>query len=183
MLPTGRKVRYRKFAVQVQQQLSQKLARAAMRWLKQTDTIARGARACPVPAPVARNARLRGPIDHAARRCRSSVVEHPLGKGEVESSILSGSTRNTKKISMLLRCFSGTTSCRANLYPPLYPTKMEVLTSVEASSRSASGWWGARLTMRAAMAGEAEARLPRALPTIPPSRATIDHPQRLWDRA
>jgi hypothetical protein len=28
----------------------------------------------------------------AARRCRSSVVEHSLGKGEVESSILSGST-------------------------------------------------------------------------------------------
>ena len=27
-----------------------------------------------------------------APRCRSSVVEHPLGKGEVESSILSGST-------------------------------------------------------------------------------------------
>jgi hypothetical protein len=26
------------------------------------------------------------------RRCRSSVVEHSLGKGEVESSILSGST-------------------------------------------------------------------------------------------
>jgi hypothetical protein len=28
----------------------------------------------------------------AARRCRSSVVEHSLGKGEVDSSILSGST-------------------------------------------------------------------------------------------
>ena len=28
----------------------------------------------------------------AARRCRSSVVEHPLGKGEVVSSILTGST-------------------------------------------------------------------------------------------
>ena len=27
-----------------------------------------------------------------ARRCRSSVVEHPLGKGEVVSSILTGST-------------------------------------------------------------------------------------------
>src|SRR4051794_30268994 len=26
------------------------------------------------------------------RRCRSSVVEHSLGKGEVDSSILSGST-------------------------------------------------------------------------------------------
>src|SRR5712692_2070078 len=28
------------------------------------------------------------------RRCRSSVVEHPLGKGEVVSSILTGSTRH-----------------------------------------------------------------------------------------
>jgi hypothetical protein len=28
-------------------------------------------------------------------RCRSSVVEHPLGKGEVVSSILTGSTINT----------------------------------------------------------------------------------------
>ena len=28
-----------------------------------------------------------------ARRCRSSVVEHPLGKGEVECSIHSGSTK------------------------------------------------------------------------------------------
>ena len=31
-------------------------------------------------------------IDLPVRRCRSSVVEHSLGKGEVESSILSGST-------------------------------------------------------------------------------------------
>src|SRR6202034_1371201 len=31
-----------------------------------------------------------------ARRCRSSVVEHSLGKGEVESSILSGSTIRQK---------------------------------------------------------------------------------------
>src|SRR3954466_16053098 len=30
---------------------------------------------------------------HPARRCRSSVVEHSLGKGEVVSSILTGSTR------------------------------------------------------------------------------------------
>ena len=28
------------------------------------------------------------------RRCCSSVVEHPLGKGEVVSSILTSSTRN-----------------------------------------------------------------------------------------
>src|SRR5215510_11111367 len=31
-------------------------------------------------------------ILHPPRRCRSSVVEHPLGKGEVVSSILTGST-------------------------------------------------------------------------------------------
>jgi hypothetical protein len=30
--------------------------------------------------------------------CRSSVVEHSLGKGEVDSSILSGSTRKNKEI-------------------------------------------------------------------------------------
>jgi hypothetical protein len=35
---------------------------------------------------------LRAPPDGARERCRSSVVEHSLGKGEVESSILSGST-------------------------------------------------------------------------------------------
>src|SRR5215831_6569588 len=34
-----------------------------------------------------------GRFSHPARRCRSSVVEHPLGKGEVVSSILTGSTR------------------------------------------------------------------------------------------
>ena len=32
---------------------------------------------------------------HPARRCRSSVVEHSLGKGEVVSSILTGSTRKS----------------------------------------------------------------------------------------
>ena len=39
--------------------------------------------------------RIRGRIpsvSHPARRCRSSVVEHSLGKGEVVSSILTGST-------------------------------------------------------------------------------------------
>ena len=40
----------------------------------------------PAPQPVA------CVRPHHARRCRSSVVEHSLGKGEVESSILSGST-------------------------------------------------------------------------------------------
>jgi hypothetical protein len=33
-----------------------------------------------------------------AQRCRSSVVEHPLGKGEVESSIPSGSTTLFKTV-------------------------------------------------------------------------------------
>src|SRR5262249_26509186 len=36
-----------------------------------------------------------GRFSHPARRCRSSVVEHPLGKGEVVSSILTGSTSKT----------------------------------------------------------------------------------------
>jgi hypothetical protein len=31
-------------------------------------------------------------------RCRSSVVEHSLGKGEVESSILSGSTSLSRRL-------------------------------------------------------------------------------------
>src|SRR5690348_3640657 len=35
------------------------------------------------------------------RRCRSSVVEHSLGKGEVDSSILSGSTRKPQKSAVL----------------------------------------------------------------------------------
>src|ERR1700736_5466257 len=37
-------------------------------------------------------------------RCRSSVVEHPLGKGEVVSSILTGSTRKSPD---LLRLSNG----------------------------------------------------------------------------
>src|SRR5712691_6592883 len=43
-------------------------------------TLPSGGASC-IPCPPAR-----------APCCRSSVVEHPLGKGEVESSILSGST-------------------------------------------------------------------------------------------
>ena len=40
-----------------------------------------------------------GPLWHirAARRCRSSVVEHSLGKGEAVSSILTGSTITSLK--------------------------------------------------------------------------------------
>jgi hypothetical protein len=33
-----------------------------------------------------------GPILVSGARCRSSVVEHSIGNGEVDSSILSGST-------------------------------------------------------------------------------------------
>src|ERR1700733_4034266 len=40
-----------------------------------------------------------------AQRCRSSVVEHPLGKGEVESSIPSGSTISATKVSLELQSF------------------------------------------------------------------------------
>ena len=60
----------------------------------------RGLVYCPPVAP--------GP-DLEAGRCRSSVVEHSLGKGEVESSILSGSTisgnirRGTARIAKWLR--------------------------------------------------------------------------------
>src|SRR5205085_4299079 len=47
------------------------------------------------PARVANRRSLVYPLPLAQdpkQRCRSSVVEHPLGKGEVESSILYGST-------------------------------------------------------------------------------------------
>src|SRR5262249_32881440 len=43
-----------------------------------------------------------GRFSHPARRCRSSVVEHPLGKGEVVSSILTGSTRKAQQITASL---------------------------------------------------------------------------------
>ena len=52
-------------------------------------------RACAGGVLVARTARLRGPlgpIPPIPARCRSSVVEHSIGNGEVDSSILSGST-------------------------------------------------------------------------------------------
>ena len=44
-------------------------------------------------------------ISQPARRCRSSVVEHSLGKGEVVSSILTGSTRK------VLRCRRFRSNC------------------------------------------------------------------------
>ena len=51
--------------------------------------------------PYGKDRRIRGripSISHSARRCRSSVVEHSLGKGEVVSSILTGSTRKAHEI-------------------------------------------------------------------------------------
>jgi hypothetical protein len=52
---------------------------------------------CTLAALVAGSPRLPPPRSACKRRrglrCRSSVVEHSLGKGEVDSSILSGSTR------------------------------------------------------------------------------------------
>ena len=55
--------------------------------------------ACATLCIVARIAPVATAFHHShlcacGRRCRSSVVEHPLGKGEVVSSILTGSTRN-----------------------------------------------------------------------------------------
>ena len=45
-----------------------------------------------------------------AARCRSSVVEHPLGKGEVDSSILSSSTSNLNDLPHTKPMFSSLTS-------------------------------------------------------------------------
>ena len=41
-----------------------------------------------------------GPAQAGEHGCRSSVVEHPLGKGEVHSSILCGSTSISKALGM-----------------------------------------------------------------------------------
>jgi hypothetical protein len=52
-------------------------------------------RACARGGLVARIGRLVGPFWPSlvsGARCRSSVVEHSIGNGEVDSSILSGST-------------------------------------------------------------------------------------------
>src|SRR5215472_6152196 len=47
----------------------------------------------------------------SGRRCRSSVVEHPLGKGEVVSSILTGSTILTLISSAFLAFLTCLTLC------------------------------------------------------------------------
>src|SRR5258708_32286288 len=52
-------------------------------------------RACARGGLVARIGRVAGPFwpsPVSGARCRSSVVEHSIGNGEVDSSILSGST-------------------------------------------------------------------------------------------
>jgi hypothetical protein len=53
-----------------------------------------------------------GRFSHPARRCRSSVVEHPLGKGEVVSSILTGSTTKKSVIIGLLQNSRPPPKCR-----------------------------------------------------------------------
>jgi hypothetical protein len=53
---------------------------------------------------VAVSARFAGCFAPAKSRCRSSVVEHSLGKGEVDSSILSGSTSKAKGNQHLADC-------------------------------------------------------------------------------
>ena len=53
--------------------------------------LAEGKRAARQPALAYRSALWQKP-PHSGPRCGSSVVEHSLGKGEVESSILSRST-------------------------------------------------------------------------------------------
>jgi hypothetical protein len=54
-----------------------------------------------------------------ARRCRSSVVEHPLGKGEVVSSILPGSTILESHFTHRPAC-SGTTTRTVHRYQTVY---------------------------------------------------------------
>ena len=46
-----------------------------------------------------------GRFSNPTRRCRSSVVEHPLGKGEVVSSILTGSTRHAPICALFVLAF------------------------------------------------------------------------------
>src|SRR5262249_32511538 len=54
---------------------------------------------CACESPMAVSAAF-APLHLGCERscCRSSVVEHPLGKGEVECSIHSGSTRKIKQL-------------------------------------------------------------------------------------
>ena len=55
--------------------------------------------------PYGKDRRIRGRIPSlfasGPPSCRSSVVEHSLGKGEVVSSILTGSTRYSRKLMTL----------------------------------------------------------------------------------
>src|SRR5215469_2294769 len=90
--------------------------------------------ACPPPhgnGPSCGSARLRGHVPYGKdrraisclsrllkARCRSSVVEHSLGKGEVVCSIHTGSTTKTKQI----KCFSG----GALPFPPIVDRERNV---------------------------------------------------------
>src|SRR5439155_9969441 len=56
------------------------------------------------PCGKDRRARFNRYFRNRTRRCRSSVVEHPLGKGEVVSSILTGSTRKFRQIRAAYAC-------------------------------------------------------------------------------
>ena len=57
----------------------------------------------PLALSIAGASCISGRLFLRAERCRSSVVEHPLGKGEVESSILSGSTSPSSSIGFTRR--------------------------------------------------------------------------------
>ena len=83
------------------------------------------ARSCPLQLAVVHGPR--NPVRDfwscgRLRRCRSSVVEHSLGKGEVVSSILTGSTRKTKQIKHFCAGalpFPPALNRERNLFPPL----------------------------------------------------------------
>src|SRR6202161_1769716 len=54
------------------------------------------------------------PILVSGARCRSSVVEHSIGNGEVDSSILSGSTILASQIRLFNRPAAGSGSASAS---------------------------------------------------------------------
>ena len=58
---------------------------------------------CVEPRPMAVEPRRRATRPATIQCCRSSVVEHPLGKGEADSSILSGSTISSPSITLSSR--------------------------------------------------------------------------------
>src|ERR1700749_3710280 len=94
--------------------LSAEIGRQSMRFLLDGKKMV-GQRGAPRQAPRPRVSALRGRLTPprpygisappliTATCCRSSVVEHSLGKGEVHSSILSGSTTIPLKITIARR--------------------------------------------------------------------------------